>query len=141
MFFGHDDHDQIVRHVYNYIFTVENQRANEMIKKIELLFKDDPLSFDELMVNEHIKRYEKKLEYLRMNKSSDQIYREQKRKARRIKRQFQRIIEKYDIKIDENVQMPNNMKHQMKAMQDMNSFQSYKDRAFFQDETNRQKKR
>ena len=57
-----------------------------------------------------------------------------------IKKHLQNIIEKYEIKIDRDVEIPNEKRHRIKAMQDLNSFITYKDGQFFEYETQKERK-
>ena len=44
------------------------------------------------------------------------IYKEEMEKSRKIKKQLQNIIKKYDIKIDRDIVIPNDERHRVRAM-------------------------
>lgn len=134
--------DFMFRQVYNYIFTVENLRSKSVISKIEKLFEEDPLKFDPFTVTYDLKKSEKRRQQEQLNRSAEQIYEEELKRQKQIKDQFESLIAKFDINVGlSNDDIPNNVKHCMKAMREGNSFKCYKEGKFFEHETIEEKKR
>ena len=87
-----------------------------MIGKIEQLFKDDPLAFDELNIKENLKRWDKKRKLRFMNKTAEEIKKETIEKENQMKDHLENIVKKYNIKVEDESQMSNNKRHCVKAL-------------------------
>ena len=68
-----------------------------MIGKIEHLFKDDPLAFDELNIKENLKRWDKKRKLRFMNKTAEEIKKETIEKENQMKDHLENIVKKYKL--------------------------------------------
>ena len=106
---------EAVQQVYQYIYDIEEKRVDRKVRKVENIFEQNPLDFDEMMVDTKLERQRREKQYKHLYKSHTEIYEEEMVKTKAVRESLQRIIEKFQIDVEENQEMPNENRYRMDA--------------------------
>ena len=77
---------RLIEKTYNYIYSVEDKRVLRMISKVEDLFDNAPILFDDTRVTAQLTKLKKLKQDANLLKSHVQIYKEQMAEQRHIRR-------------------------------------------------------
>ena len=88
-----------IQQVYAYIYEIEDQRVDNKINTIEKIFDQDPLQFDDLQIDYQLDKLRKRKQQAHLFKSHVDIYEEEIKHQKKVRKQMQQIIEKFNIDV------------------------------------------
>ena len=95
---------RLIEKTYNYIYSVEEKRTIRTINKVEDLFDSAPIMFDDTKVTAQLTRLKKIKQDANMLKGHVQVYNEQMAEQKHMREHIKFLIEKHDIRIDEEIE-------------------------------------
>ena len=84
----------MIQQVYQYIYEIEDQRVDNKINTIERIFDQNPLQFNDLQIDNQLDKLKKRKQQAHLFKSHVDIYDEEIKYQKKVRKQMQEIIEK-----------------------------------------------
>lgn len=110
------------------------------INKIEDLYENNPLNFDDCDVNRQLTKLKKMKQDAHLLKSHVQVYNDGMAQNKRMKKFMEFLIKKHNIDVDREQLRCAGAQHTYNANEDMKAFHTHKTNKFFRSETSSQRK-